>query len=116
MPSIVIRASAGRLADVERERITMAAGPPPTIIDKLWNAHAITTREDGQTLLFIDRHILHEGSFHAFGQLKQRSATLARPDLTFAIADHYVPTRPASSAANAEAAAMIAQLERNASE
>jgi 3-isopropylmalate/(R)-2-methylmalate dehydratase large subunit len=89
---------------------------PETIIDKLWNAHAITTREDGQTLLFIDRHILHEGSFHAFDQLKQRGATIARPDLTFGTADHYVPTRPASSAANPEAAAMIEQLERNARE
>jgi 3-isopropylmalate/(R)-2-methylmalate dehydratase large subunit len=94
----------------------VAETPPETIIDKLWNAHAITTREDGQTLLFIDRHILHEGSFHAFDQLKQRGATIARPDLTFGIADHYVPTRPASSAANPEAAAMIEQLERNARE
>ena len=45
---------------------------------------------------------------------KQRGATVARPDLTFGIADHYVPTRPASSAANPEAAGMIEQLERNA--
>jgi 3-isopropylmalate/(R)-2-methylmalate dehydratase large subunit len=74
------------------------------------------TREDGQTLLFIDRHILHEGSFHAFDQLKRRGATVARPHLTFGIADHYVPTRPASSAANPEASGMIAQLERNARE
>jgi 3-isopropylmalate/(R)-2-methylmalate dehydratase large subunit len=94
----------------------MAETLPETIIDKLWNAHAITTREDGQTLLFIDRHILHEGSFHAFDQLRHRGATVARPDLTFGIADHYVPTRPASSAANTEAAGMIEQLERNAHE
>jgi 3-isopropylmalate/(R)-2-methylmalate dehydratase large subunit len=94
----------------------MAEPPPETIIDKLWDAHAITTREDGQTLLFIDRHILHEGSFHAFDQLRSRGATVARPDLTFGIADHYVPTRPASSLANPEAAGMIEQLERNTSE
>jgi 3-isopropylmalate/(R)-2-methylmalate dehydratase large subunit len=94
----------------------MARSQPASIIDKLWDAHAITTREDGQTLLFIDRHIVHEGSFHAFDQLKTRGATIARPDLTFGIADHYVPTRPASSAANTEAAGMIEQLERNARE
>ena len=94
----------------------MSGGQPATIIDKLWDAHAITTREDGQTLLFIDRHFLHEGSFHAFAQLRKRGATLARPDLTFGIADHYVPTRPASSLANPEAAGMIGQLERNARE
>ena len=90
------------------------AANPATIIDKLWDTHAIMTREDGQTLLFIDRHILHEGSFHAFDQLKRRGAGLARSDLTFAIADHYVPTRPASSVANTEAAGMIEQLARNA--
>ena len=48
----------------------MARSRPASIIDKLWDAHAITTREDGQTLLFIDRHIVHEGSFHAFDQLR----------------------------------------------
>jgi 3-isopropylmalate/(R)-2-methylmalate dehydratase large subunit len=89
---------------------------PASIIDKLWDAHAVTTREDGQTLLFIDRHLVHEGSFHAFDQLRTRGATIARPDLTFGIADHYVPTRPASSAANTEAAGMIEQLARNADE
>ena len=92
----------------------MTERPPATLIDKLWNAHAVTTREDGQTLLFIDRHILHEGSFHAFNQLRDRGATIARPDLTFGIADHYVPTRAASTAANPEAAGMIEQLARNA--
>src|ERR1700754_52622 len=92
----------------------MALRSPASLIDKLWDAHAITTREDGQTLLFIDRHILHEGSFHAFNQLKDRGATIARPDLTFGIADHYVPTRIASSLANPEAAGMIEQLARNA--
>jgi 3-isopropylmalate/(R)-2-methylmalate dehydratase large subunit len=38
----------------------------PTLVDKLWDAHTITTRADGQSLLFIDRHFLHEGAFHAF--------------------------------------------------
>ena len=93
----------------------MAVGAA-NIIDKLWDAHAIMTREDGQSLLFIDRHYLHEGSFHAFDQLRRRDAHLARPDLTFGIADHYVPTRPASSLHNPEAAGMIAQLARNAYE
>ena len=92
----------------------MTERPPTTLVDKLWNGHAITTREDGQTLLFIDRHILHEGSFHAFNQVRDRGAAVARPDLTFGIADHYVPTRPASSVANPEAAGMIEQLARNA--
>lgn len=88
---------------------------PRTLIDKIWTAHEIVTREDGQTLLFIDRHLLHEGSFHAFDQLAKRGAKVARPDLTFAIADHYVPTRGrAGGIANPEIARMVAQLETNA--
>lgn len=87
---------------------------PTTLVDKLWDAHAIVTRADGQTLLFIDRHILHEGSFQSFDLLRARGARIARPDLTFGIADHYVPTRPASSAAVPEAAGMIELLAQNA--
>ncbi len=64
-----------------------------TLIDKLWDAHAITTREDGATLLWIDRHLLHEGSFLAFDQLAGRGGRVAHPELTFGFADHYVPTR-----------------------
>jgi 3-isopropylmalate/(R)-2-methylmalate dehydratase large subunit len=92
----------------------MAARRPATLIDKLWDMHAITTREDGQTLLFVDRHILHEGSFHSFDLLKARGARLVRPDLTFGVADHYVPTRPASTAAGPDSAGMIEQLAENA--
>jgi 3-isopropylmalate/(R)-2-methylmalate dehydratase large subunit len=88
---------------------------PRTIIDKIWDAHAIATREDGQTLLWIDRHLLHEGSFHAFDQVRRRGAKVARPDLTFGVADHYVPTR------NREAIApdirrMVDQLVENTTE
>lgn len=66
---------------------------PKTLIDKIWDAHVIVDREDGQSLLWVDRHLLHEGSFHAFDQLAKREARIHRPDLTFGIADHYVPTR-----------------------
>lgn len=64
-----------------------------TLFDKVFDAHVIVKREDGQCLLWIDRHFLHEGSFHAFNKLKERDAEVARPDLTFGIEDHYVPTR-----------------------
>lgn len=53
----------------------------------------VVQREDGQSLLWIDRHFLHEGSFHAFDKVAGRGASLARPDLTFGVEDHYVPTR-----------------------
>jgi len=66
---------------------------PLTLIDKLWSVHEITRREDGAALLWVDRHYVHEGSFHAFTQLRERGRSVAEPGLTFGIADHYVPTR-----------------------
>ncbi|WP_029003100.1 3-isopropylmalate dehydratase large subunit [Azorhizobium doebereinerae] len=64
-----------------------------TLFDKVWDAHEVVRREDGQSLLWIDRHFLHEGSFHAFDKVAARGAEVARPDLTFGVEDHYVPTR-----------------------
>ncbi|WP_439498903.1 3-isopropylmalate dehydratase large subunit [Bosea sp. (in: a-proteobacteria)] len=74
-------------------RMGAAGASPRTLFDKVWDAHVVVQREDGQSLLWIDRHFLHEGSFHAFDKLKARDAEVARPDLTFGIEDHYVPTR-----------------------
>ncbi|WP_119168710.1 3-isopropylmalate dehydratase large subunit [Algihabitans albus] len=65
---------------------------PSTLFDKVWNAHEILRGDDGQSLLWIDRHFVHEGSFHAFDKLRDRGLPVARPDLTFGVADHYVPT------------------------
>ena len=70
---------------------------PRSLFDKLWDAHAVVAREDGATLLWVDRHFIHEGSFHAFDPLKKKGAGVARADLTFGIADHYVPTRGRSA-------------------
>lgn len=65
---------------------------PMTLFEKIWRRHAILEREDGTTLLSIDRHLCHEGSFHAFDKLKSQGRSVRRPDLTVAIADHYVST------------------------
>ena len=54
---------------------------PQTLIDKLWDAHEIVRREDGNSLLWIDRHFVHEGSFHAFAKLAERGVTVAEPGL-----------------------------------
>ena len=66
---------------------------PLTLIDKLWSAHEIARREDGAALLWVDRHYAHEGAFHSFSEMRARGGTVAEPGLTFAVADHYVPTR-----------------------
>jgi 3-isopropylmalate/(R)-2-methylmalate dehydratase large subunit len=86
---------------------------PETLIDKLWAAHEIV-RRDGESLLWVDRHYVHEGSFHAFSRLAERDADVAEPGLTFAGADHYVPTRGSRhTIANPEVARMVRQIEEN---
>jgi 3-isopropylmalate/(R)-2-methylmalate dehydratase large subunit len=87
---------------------------PQTIIDKLWAAHEILRRDDGTSLLWVDRHYVHEGSFHAFGKLAERGVKVAEPGLTFGVADHYVPTRGSrQNIADPELARMVRQVEEN---
>jgi 3-isopropylmalate/(R)-2-methylmalate dehydratase large subunit len=95
----------------------MSMNAPLTLFDKLWAAHEIVRREDGEALLWVDRHFVHEGSFNAFSQLKARGARVAEPALTFAVADHYVPTRGSRRAiGNPDIARMVRTLEENTSE
>ena len=90
---------------------------PLTLTDKLWAAHEVARREDGAALLWVDRHYVHEGSFHAFAQMKARGRTIAEPGLTFGVADHYVPTRGrAGGIADPEIAAVVRNLEANAAD
>jgi 3-isopropylmalate/(R)-2-methylmalate dehydratase large subunit len=87
---------------------------PQTIIDKIWSAHEILRREDGDALLWIDRHYVHEGSFNAFTKIAERGAAVAEPGLTFGVADHYVPTRGSrTEIAVPEIARMVRQVEEN---
>ncbi len=86
---------------------------PQTLIDKLWSAHEITRREDGAALLWVDRHYVHEGSFLAFTQMKERGGSVAEPGLTFGTADHYVPTRRDRPAVDPTIAAMVTDFEAN---
>ncbi len=63
-----------------------------TLYEKIWNAHAVAQGPGGRTLLYIDRHLLHDGSFHAFEALRNSGRPVRRPDAGFATPDHYVPT------------------------
>ena len=84
-----------------------------TMLDKLWAAHEIVKREDGTSLLWVDRHLVHEGSHHAFAKLAARNTPVAEPSLTFGVADHYVPTRNRLHIADATIARMINTLQTN---
>ena len=84
------------------------------MLDKLWSAHEILRSEDGVSLLWVDRHLVHEGSHHAFARLAARGAGVAEPGLTFAVVDHYAPTRRAGPIADPGIARMIGTLRENA--
>jgi 3-isopropylmalate/(R)-2-methylmalate dehydratase large subunit len=75
----------------------MASGPR-TLFDKIWDAHVVKQMDDGTTLVFIDRHLVHEvTSPQAFEGLKTAGRPVRRPDLTLAVPDHNVPTACNSS-------------------
>ena len=64
-----------------------------TIYDKIWNEHLVHQQEDGTSLLFVDRHLIHEvTSPQAFEGLRNTKRRVRQPKLTLAVADHNVPT------------------------
>jgi 3-isopropylmalate/(R)-2-methylmalate dehydratase large subunit len=64
-----------------------------TLYDKIWDAHAVGTMQSGETLLYIDLHLIHEVTTpQAFEGLKAAGRPVRRPDLTLAVADHNTPT------------------------
>jgi 3-isopropylmalate/(R)-2-methylmalate dehydratase large subunit len=81
-----------------------------TMFGKIWARHVVAEGPGGQTLLYIDRHLLHEGSTPAFLRLARSGRRVRRPDLSFATADHYVQTSPGAPAPDAEIRNMIALL------
>ena len=68
---------------------------PRTLFDKIWDFHLVGQRSDGRDLIYIDRHVLHElHAHHAFAHLEKERRAVHRPDLTFAVQDHTVATKP----------------------
>jgi 3-isopropylmalate/(R)-2-methylmalate dehydratase large subunit len=67
---------------------------PQTLYDKLWASHAVHTEDDGTTLVYIDRHLVHEvTSAQAFDGLKLAGRKVWRPGSIVATADHNTPTK-----------------------
>ncbi|QNO25915.1 3-isopropylmalate dehydratase large subunit [Sphingopyxis sp. OPL5] len=97
---------------------------PRTLYEKIWDAHVVEQRPDGTALIFIDRHLVHEvTSPQAFAGLRASGRAVRRPDLTLAVPDHNLPTTARLDAAghrlpiaDAESAAQLAALEKNAPE
>jgi 3-isopropylmalate/(R)-2-methylmalate dehydratase large subunit len=64
-----------------------------TLFDKIWDQHVVEKIENGPSVLYIDKHFIHEvTSPQAFKGIEQRGLTLFRPKQTIATADHNVPT------------------------
>jgi 3-isopropylmalate/(R)-2-methylmalate dehydratase large subunit len=88
-----------------------------TLYDKLWQGHLVHQAPDGNCLLYIDRHLIHEvTSPQAFAGLRDAGRTVRRPDATIAVPDHNVPTTPdrlTGHIADAESRQQVDVLERN---
>ena len=89
---------------------------PRTMFQKIWDHHTILASGDGQTLLYIDRHLVHDGTFHAFNMLRASGHQVRRPDQTFAVPDHYVPSggRGSDDYPDEERRQLVVTLDRNA--
>src|SRR6202163_3707244 len=64
-----------------------------TLYQKIWDSHVVHEEPGQPALIYIDRHLIHEGtSPQAFSGLRAEGRKVRRPDLTFAVMDHSVPT------------------------
>src|SRR5512134_2550026 len=88
---------------------------PGTLFDKIWDAHVVDQEPGKPAILYIDCHLVHEvTSPQAFDGLRMTGRKVRRPDLTFATADHNVPTTSRSlPIADQIAKTQIDTLERN---
>ncbi len=85
-----------------------------TLYEKLWRSHEVARGPGGRTLLYVDRHLLHDGSFHAFAALRAQGRAVRRPQACFATPDHYVPTRGREHIADPELREKVEGLAGNA--
>ena len=98
---------------------TTKAGAPRTLYDKIWDAHVVDTTADGTSLLYIDRHLVHEvTSPQAFEGLRMSGRKVRRPEQTIAVPDHNVPTTAdrVNGIENPEGRIQVAELDKNAKE
>lgn len=89
-----------------------------TTAAKIWDAHVVDTLPDGTSVLYIDRHLVHEvTSPQAFEGLRLAGRRVRRPDATIAVTDHNVPTSDRSAGiAEPESRLQVETLERNVAE
>ncbi len=86
-----------------------------TLFEKIWDSHVVVEGDGGPSLLYVDRHLVHEvTSPQAFDGLRMNNRTVRRPDLTIATVDHNVPTGDRGlPMADQTSAIQVRALERN---
>ena len=91
---------------------------PQTLYDKIWEEHLVHEQKDGTSLLFVDRHLIHEvTSPQAFEGLRNSNRKVRQPNLTLAVADHNVPTTDRSQGIeDKESKLQVGTLEKNCKE
>ena len=89
-----------------------------TLYDKIWDEHLVHEQDDGTSLLYVDRHLVHEvTSPQAFDGLRNSKRQVRQPNLTLAVADHNVPTSDRSKGiADVESKLQVETLEKNCKE
>ncbi len=81
----------------------------PTLLDKIWQSHLVARRADGRDLIYIDRHVMHDlHTPRALERLDAMQRPVRRPDLTFAVQDHTIASKPGrDDATNPEGAPFL---------
>jgi len=91
---------------------------PKTMFEKIWDAHVVRAASDESTILYIDRHFVHEvTSPQAFAGLREGGLKVRRPDATIAVLDHNIPTVPGRrmlDVVDQECSLTITTMEQNA--
>lgn len=84
-----------------------------TLFDRIWDSHVVGRRLDGRTLVYMDRHVIHDlHAPHAFRMLEAAGRAVRRPDLTVAVTDHMVSTlADRGRGTNPDAIPFIQQIE-----
>jgi 3-isopropylmalate/(R)-2-methylmalate dehydratase large subunit len=96
----------------------MTNSAPKTLYDKIWDSHLVHEAPGEASVIYIDRHLVHEvTSAQAFGGLRAEGRKVRRPELTLATADHNVPTTDRKHGiADPDSAASVKSLEDSARE
>ena len=87
---------------------------PKTLYDKIWEDHLVHEQPDGTSLIYVDRHLVHEvTSPQAFEGLRLQKRKVRRPELTLAVPDHNVPTTDRSKGIDDEESKIQVDTLRN---